>query len=270
MSSNNRNASSRRDTLASAIIAARSPLMLRFFGTLFARDLAGSFHAVRRSGPPPAVQGPLVVFANHPSWWDAEVFVWLLKTCFADRRGFGPFESAMLDHYGFFRRLGAFAVAPGYAGAAAFLTIGEAVLALDDGLLLINAEGRFRDIRDRPLAVAPGLAHLAKRAPAARFVPLAIELTFWDERRPNLLLRFGDAILSQDIRQTGGAALADALSATMDALAAEAASRDPTRFTTLLAGKTKINPFYDGWRYAKALVQGRRFDPAHRTDVEIR
>lgn len=176
----------------------------------------------------------------------------------------------MLERYRFFGKLGAFGVAPGFAGASAFLAVGEAVLALDDGLLVVNAEGHFRDVRERPLRVAPGLAHLAKRVPAARFVPLAIEYAFWDERRPNILLRFGEPVALDTIRADGSAALDEALASTMDALAADAAARDPARFTTLLSGKTKINPVYDAWRRSKALLRGRRFDPAHRASPDTK
>ena len=250
------------------MLAGRSPLIIRFFTKLFERDLASCFHAVRCSGSIPSGPGPLVIFANHPSWWDGEIFTWLGTTLFIGRRSFAPIEASMLERYRFFGKLGAVGVAPGHAGAAAFLAVGEAVLALNDGLLVVNAEGRFRDVRDRPLHVAPGLAHLAKRVPAARFVPLAIEYAFWDERRPNLLLRFGEPILAETIHQTAGAALAGSLAGTMDALATDAAARDPARFTTLLAGKTKINPVYDAWRRGKALFQGRRFDPAHRASPD--
>ncbi len=253
-----------RNSCARTALAERSPLMLRIFGHLFARDLAGAFHGVRCSGEPPTGAGPLVIFANHPSWWDGEVFVWLGATMFSGRRGFAPMEATMMERYRFFRRLGAFSVTPGYAGASAFLAMGRAVLDLEDGLLLINAEGRFRDVRDRPLQVADGLAHLAKWAPRARFVPMAIEYAFWDERRPNLLLRFGEALSAETVHASGAAALNTALAGAMDTLAADAAARDPARFTTLLAGKTKINPVYDSWRRARAFGRGRRFDPAHR------
>ncbi len=260
-------ATCRNDSAAEGL-AARSPLMLRLFGRLFARDLASQFHAVRCSGQPPAGAGPLVVFANHPSWWDGELFVWLGATMFSGRRGFAPMEAAMLQRYRFFRRLGGFGVAPGFAGASAFLAMGRAVLGLEDGLLLVNAEGRFRDVRDRPLQVAGGLAHLARWAPAARFAPLAIEYAYWDERRPNLLLRFGETVSAEAVRASGRAVLSDALTATMDALAIDAAFRDPARFTTLLTGKAAINPVYDGWRRARALLQGQRFDPAHGAPAE--
>ncbi len=259
-------AGSRLEARTRAALSGRSPLTLRFFAHVFRRDLASQFHAVRCSGAPPTGPGPLVVFANHPSWWDGEVFAWLGATMFAGRRAFAPMEAAMLERYRFFRKLGAFGVAPGYAGASAFLAMGRAVLGLEDGLLLVNAEGRFRDVRERPLQVAAGLAHLARWAPAARFAPLAIEYAFWDERRPNLLLRFGEAVPAQAVARSRTPALDAALSGAMDALAIDAAARDPARFTTLLAGRTRINPAYDGWRRARALVQGRRFDPAHRGD----
>lgn len=251
------------------MLADRSPLVTRFFGKLFERDLKASFHAIRCSGPIPARSGPLVIFANHPSWWDGEIFAWLGTTMFPDRRSFVPIEAAMLERYRFFRKLGAFGVTPDYTGATTFLAVGEAVLGLEDGLLLVNAEGRFRDVRERPLQVAAGLAHLAKRQPTARFISLAIEYVFWDERRPNLLLRFGEPVSAETIRVQGQPVLREALTATMDALAADAVTRDPGRFTTLLAGKTRINPVYDGWRRAKALLRGQRFDPAHGAGMEV-
>ena len=53
----------------------------------------------------------------------------------------------------------------------------------------------------------------------------------------------------------------------MDALASDAATRDPARFVTLLAGRTSVNPVYDGWRRALALVRGTplRIRPRFRT-----
>lgn len=255
-----------RGAAGRSVIAGRSPLLLRFFGRLFERDLAATFHGVRSSGTLPAGTGPLLVFANHPSWWDGELFVWLTATVFAGRRGFAPVDAGMLERYRFFRKLGGFAVAPGYSGASAFITIGEAVLRLEDGLLLVNAEGRFRDVRARPLSIAPGIVHLARIAPAARFVPLAIEYAFWDERRANVLLRFGEAISADMVRASPGV-LQKSLKETMDLLAADAITRDPALFKTLLAGTAKINVFYDAWRRGKALMRGKSFDPAHNAET---
>ena len=217
--------------------------------------------------PPAAKSGPLAIIANHPSWWDGEVFIWL-SAAILGRRCFSPMDAAMLARYPFFGRIGAFGVETGtLAGAATFLAVSERVLAEPDGILLVNAEARFNDVRTRPLAVLPGIAHLAKRLPAITFVPLAIEYVFWDERRPNLLLRFGRPVAARDYAEGGTAdviaGLNEALATTMDELSAAAATRDPRRFQTVLAGRVGINPFYDLWRRARAAARGQRFSPAH-------
>ena len=249
-------------------VARRSPTMLRLFGALFARDMTRSFHAVRLQGGWPSVDGPLVIFANHPSWWDAELFVWLMATTFAHRRCFAPMEAAMIHRYRFFERIGAFPVETGsFAGASTFLATADEVLGRADGMLFVNAEGAFRDARERPVRPMKGLAHIARRTPAVTFVPLAIEVSFWNERRPNLLLRCGEPIgvraLSDLSAAQASECLGDALAATMDALAVASRARDGSRFETLLTGRTGINPFYDLWRRARAVVAGHGFDPAH-------
>ena len=260
----------RRDArLAEAVVARRSKRILGFFTRIFAYDLSRSFHAVRLLGPMPPTAGPLVIVANHPSWWDAALFTWLTATMFADKRSFVPIDADMLRRYPFFARLGAFGVKAGsFSGASVFLAVARHVLSADDGLLFVNAEGRFRDVRARPLEIAPGLAHLAREAPAGvTFLPLAIEYAFWDERRPNLLLRFGEPIPAHALAglptREVCARLANDLSVAMDTLAAAAVSRDPKPFRTLHAGRTGINAFYDLWRGAKATVRGERFSPAH-------
>ena len=50
---------------------------------------------------------------------------------------------------------------------------------------------------------------------------------------------------------------------TLDALNADAVSRDPDRFTTVLGGRVGVGGVYDLWRRAKALARGERFDPSH-------
>ena len=47
-------------------------------------------------------------------------------------------------------------------------------------------------------------------------------------------------------------------------------SRDPAKFTTLLAGKTGVGGVYDWWRRLKAWVRGRKFDASHEAPREER
>ena len=259
----------RAELEAGDVVARYSPSMFRFFSRLFGRDFAAHFHAVRLLGPPPRSDiGPLVIVANHPSWWDGALFIWMSAALLGGRRCFTPIEPHMLARYRFFGRMGAFAVQTGtFGGAATFLTVAERVLTRTEGAILINAEGHFADIRARPLEVAPGIAHLARRVPDATFVPLAIEYAFWDERRPNVLLHFGEPVSARSLVGRTVAEIAqsfgDGLTTAMDDLAAAAMTRDPRRFRTVLAGRVGINVFYDLWRRARATVKRQRFSPAH-------
>ena len=254
---------------AEQTVAGYSTLSFRFFAWLFTRDFVANFHAVRvlGSSPQPDV-GPLVVVANHPSWWDGALFVWMSSALLDGRRCFTPMEARMLKRYSFFAKLGAFAVEPGtFGGASSFLATAEHVLKATEGAILINAEGHFADVRARPLAIAPGIAHLARRVPEATFVPLAIEYAFWDERRPNVLMRFGEPIPARSLAARSVTEInerfSDALAAALDELAKASMTRDPRLFRTVLAGRVGINAFYDLWRRARSALHRQRFSPAH-------
>lgn len=247
------------ERVAARVIARRSRWLVRWFAAIFARDLASSFQAVRLLGTIPAVRGPLVVFTNHPSWWDAELFAWLAATAFSERRAFAAMDSANLARYRLLSRLGAFPTRPGsFGGAAAFLVTAERVLEAPDALLYVVAEGRFRDVRERPIRPMPGLAHLARRIPEATFVPLAIDYAFWNERRPNLLLRFGEPIRADALEGSTKAAttvrLGTALADAMSTLAEAAQSREPRRFKTLLEGSLGFAGLHELWCRARALT----------------
>src|SRR5690606_26651620 len=62
-----------------------SKAWLQFFVRVLTRRLRRSFHAIRlaRPGVPAVMDGqPLVVYANHPSWWDAALVPVLMARLF--------------------------------------------------------------------------------------------------------------------------------------------------------------------------------------------
>ncbi len=256
---------------ARRVLARRSGLWFAGFAHIFSRALARDFHAVRlsRAGPPPAAATPrLIVYSNHPSWWDAAIFTVLIARLFPGRPGRAPIDAAMLSRYGFMERIGAFGVAQdGLRGPATFLATAGAILADPRGLLFVTAQGRFADARERPVRLAPGLAHLLDRVPGATLVPMALDYPFWNERKPELLIRFGTPMPARDLVALPRAArhdrLADRLAATMDALQAEALARDPAGFTTLIGGRAGVGGVYDLWRRSRAALAGQRFSAAH-------
>jgi len=238
----------------------------------FARYFRRHMNALRlaRWGEPdvPAGAGPLVVYVNHPSWWDAAVIVLASKALLPGHATYAPFDAAMLEKYPIFGRIGAFAVdLESRRGAAAFMAAGAEILSRPERALWITAQGRFSDVRERPLGLKPGLARLAEIAPQALFLPLAIEYAFWTERGAEAFLAFGPAHRCEDLlaldRQARLARLEDSLTATLDRLGADVISRDPARFRTVIEGRAGVGGVYEGWRRLTALLRGRRFEAAH-------
>ncbi|WP_085085530.1 lysophospholipid acyltransferase family protein [Azospirillum oryzae] len=251
-------------------VALRSRLLCWFFGGVMARRLRRSFHAVRlaRPGWPVLPPGrPVIVYLNHPSWWDPALLIVMGTTRFRGRPGFGPIDAEMLRRYRFMRRIGLFGLEPGRAGAVTFLRTAEHILADPRAMLWITAEGAFTDPRRRPVTLRPGIAHLVRRAPSALVVPLAVEYPFWDERTPEALLRFGEPIDAACIKdlpvQEIAADLEGRLETVMDQLAQDAQSRDPSRFLTLMEGTVGIGGIYDLWRRTRAWAGGQAFSAAH-------
>ena len=250
-------------------LARRSQILFRLFGLYLRWYFYRSFHAVRiaRDGMPPSAAGrPLIVYSNHPSWWDPAVYILLCDKLFPERQGYGPMDSKALGKYGVLERMGVFAVPQdGARGAAVFLRTALAVLSRPAAMLWITAEGHFTDHRHRPIVLRPGLAHLARRVPGALILPLALEYGFWNESRAEVLIRFGNPVPPppEDSVAAWNTQLEAALAATMDALAVQSMARNAGLFQPLVRGGTGVGGIYDGYRRARAALTGQRFDPSH-------
>mgnify|MGYP001057115293 CR=1 FL=1 len=252
----------------------RWPWLVRGFRRYCRRYVRKHVHAVRLSKGgaafPPAGE-PVLIVLNHPAWWDPLVGV-VLGDAFADRDQFAAIDAVALTQYRVFARLGFVGVdATSLRGAADFLKVGQLVLSEPNRVFWVTAQGRFADVRERPLALRSGVGHLAARLTRGVVVPLALEYAFWDERTPEALARYGEPVRVSDHPGLDGKAwtrlIEDRLTQTLDALNADAVSRDPARFTTVLGGRAGVGGVYDLWRRVKALVRGERFDPSHAAAV---
>ncbi|HXU34069.1 MAG TPA: lysophospholipid acyltransferase family protein [Thermoanaerobaculia bacterium] len=246
-----------------------APALLGWFRRYADRYLARHFHAIRlaRAGFDPAelpADRPLVVYLNHPAWWDPLLGLALAFERLPGRRHFAPIDATALARYRLLGRLGFFPVELGTRrGAAGFLATARAILDHPDAAIWMTPGGRFADPRERPVELQSGLGHLAAKVPAAIFLPLAVEYPFWEERTPEALARFGKPLDASEARLGPGewtVLLAERLAATQDALAIEAISRDPARFETVARGKAGAGGAYDAWRRLTARVRGEKSD----------
>ncbi len=253
-------------------------LVWRWFTWYARRYVRRRFTAVRivRPGIPNIdPRASLVVYLNHPSWWDPLTCLLLACGPLDGRVHRAPIDAGALGRYRFFERLGFFGVErDSMRGARRLLDVAEGTLAQSGGTLWLTAQGRFTDPRDRPIALMPGLAHVARRLAnqagtgvRGLILPLAIEYPFWDEPRPEVLLRFGEVIEAAEHRGTnvaGWHALLEArLTDVCDRLREDAVSRDAQRFEAVLRGRAGVSAVYDLYRRVAAWRRGHRFQPGH-------
>jgi 1-acyl-sn-glycerol-3-phosphate acyltransferase len=241
--------------------------MVGYFGRYFTRHM-NALRVARWGMPASMPPGPVIVYSNHPSWWDAAIYILAADRLFPGFESYAPIDAAMLKQYGVFGRIGAFGVDLGTArGAAAFLKAGEEILSAPNRALWITAQGRFSDVRERPVGLRSGIAHLIERAPGCTILPLGIEYSFWAERGAEACIAFGAPMQAQELLDLPRAErmqrLEGQLAATLDGLSADVQSRDPGRFHSLIEGRAGIGGVYDTWRRLSAALRGRAFDPSH-------
>ncbi|MEX2670689.1 MAG: lysophospholipid acyltransferase family protein [Phycisphaeraceae bacterium] len=249
-----------------------SPRLLSLFARYVRRYVGKHFNAVRvLSGTEPELpkDSPVVFYVNHPGWWDPLMMILLATARYPERQHYAPFDAAMLRKYAFFERLGFFGVEQETRrGAARLLRAADAIMQQPGATLWITAEGRFTDVRDRPIVLRPGLAHIARRMPHGYIVPLALEYTFWEESTPEALIAFGEPIdvahadADRDV-EVWQDLLQQRLEHVMARLAEAASSRRADAFERLIAGRQGVGGIYDLWRRLKFWSRGRRFDPSH-------
>ncbi len=216
------------------------PFILRFFHWYIQRHLRRHFHAVRLlHGPPDIPAGqPLIVFLNHASWWDPLAGLFLSRCFFPDRELYGPMDESQLHRFPILGKVGLFGIEPGTArGARQLLRAADFIFARPSAALWLTPQGRFADVRERPLALARGLKALAERYPGALLLPIALEYTFWNDRLPELLVHCGSLC--------PGAEAEPALETAMDQLKAASLQRDPRLFRQLLSGRGGTGGVYD-------------------------
>lgn len=251
----------------------------RWFMVYVRRYLKKHFHAVRllnaadgRMGWPDIGDEPLLIYTNHPGWWDPLVFLSLGAQGFPGRMSYGPIDATALGKYKFLQRIGFIPIEPGtWKGSATFLRAARAALTRSDVIFWITAQGEFADPRARPVVMRPGVGHAVAGADRGIVVPLAVEYPFWTERCPEAVAAFGTPMRVADASGRSAEAwneiLARELAVTQDRLAEAVITRDQDRFTTLMSGKSGVGGVYDTMRRIGAWCRGQKFDASHGGDA---
>jgi len=244
-----------------------------------------------------AEPSPLIVYLTHAAWWDPLVGVLLASGPFAGRHHRAVIDARALERYAILKRLGFVGLdREARQGARSLLKLVDTLGSVERATLWLTPQGRFTDPRRRPVSLAGGLAHIARRLPNARFLPLAIEYPMGGERLPEVRARFGrpesvaalvdttpvdrptHTSTTPDGGALGGAApaamLTDAfayrLATVADRLAHEVTNERIDDYTTLLEGAHGVGALYDGGRRLRARLTGRPYTARHGGNLPTR
>lgn len=177
------------------IEARKSPLFNRWFARHAQKRITRTFSAVYVQGLGPVLETvsshPILLVANHSSWWDALVAVYLGNRVLGTD-GYAMMDASVLRKLPFFGKVGAFGVDQKASGTGR-QSIRYAVSLLDGPgkMVLVFPQGLERPVTERPLGFRHGSAVIAVETPDVQIVPLAIRYEMAHLERPFLYLSFG-------------------------------------------------------------------------------
>ncbi len=206
-----------------------------------------------QAGNPCAAGLPLILVANHPSWWDG--YLALLLSRYYGARRYLMMDAAQLRRYGFFAWAGCFGVeradARDVACSIAYAT--DLLRQAAPTWLWLFPQAEITPAHARPLSLHAGAAHIVRRASAGgRMVgvlPVAWELVFRGEQHPEVIILVGDIITfdAERARNVSSvtAFLSDVLAALMDVVSSDIARDDFAGYRTILRGRAGANDQFD-------------------------
>lgn len=194
-----------------------SAAAFRLFDLAFQPWMRTKVHAVRLAVPKLEV-GPVLLAANHASWWDG----FLVRKLFAAARPGAPLFTVMLERElssrPWLRRLGAIGLTPGStASVRHLLREVEALSAQHPSMgLAFFPQGEIWPSGRRPLGFHSGLQSVAQRLQAGSVVPVGLHLEAGNHPTPTAWVAGGGPISTDapDLNERAEEAVASLLDRT--------------------------------------------------------
>jgi chlorobactene lauroyltransferase len=205
---------------------------------------------------------PMIICANHSSWWDGYVVALVERLIKVD--GYLMMEEEQLRRYFFFTWAGCFSVDRHNARSALqSLRYAAKLLQEQPGrMVCLFPQGDIFPNDRRPLVFYNGATYLARLANPVLFYPLAIRIEYLAEQRPALFISLGEALListeqtkERHFLQTYTRRLEESLTAELDQLRAAILAGDYSGFSTVLQGKASTNRVFDTLFFRKQIAR---------------
>ena len=205
---------------------------------------------------------PMIICANHSSWWDGYVAAVVKRHLGVE--GYLMMEESQLRRYFFFSWIGCFSV-DRHHPRAAMQSIQYAAHLLKERpgrMVWLFPQGEIAPNDRRPLVFFRGAAHLAKLSAPALLYPLATRIEYLAEQRPDLFISLGKPLYvnREDMQMPGSLKhytkmLEDYVTSELDQLRTDILASDYSSFTLLMHGKASTNRIFDTLLFRKQLRQ---------------
>ena len=185
---------------------------------------------------------PLLLYANHSSWWDGLVAFEVGRAAALDH--YVMMEERHLREYALFRGLGAFSVVrESPREAARSIDYAGRLLRHTDRALWMFPQGATLPNDTRPLHLYTGAAHIIARVGTAYAAPVAMRYEFLDDFRPEAFVRVGALeriIVSKDFDvKRATRAFAERLTGTLDELGKDVLSLNLAGYEEIVARRRR-------------------------------
>jgi 1-acyl-sn-glycerol-3-phosphate acyltransferase len=136
---------------------------------------------------------PLIIYANHSSWWDGLVMFQLCREAKIDL--YAMMEEKQVLEYPFHRKLGAFSVVRENPRDAlkAIRYASNLLIENSKRCVLIFPQGELIPHENRPLVFFNGISKTIEKIGKCLTVPIAIRYEFLNDWKPEVLASIGDA-----------------------------------------------------------------------------
>ncbi|CAN5734815.1 hypothetical protein BH23GEM8_BH23GEM8_18370 [soil metagenome] len=174
-----------------------APAALRLFDRLFLPWMRTRID-VRIAGLPPELEPrqPLILIANHVSWWDG----FLLHEVHRTLRPLAPLHTVMLEselrQHRLLRSLGAVGMHPESAASVirCIRTLKGRLERRPDSIVAFFPQGRIWPSGRRPLGFRRGVEVFARNLPGTVILPIAIQIEPLNRITPTAFLSAGDPV----------------------------------------------------------------------------
>ncbi|HEV2130142.1 MAG TPA: lysophospholipid acyltransferase family protein [Longimicrobiaceae bacterium] len=175
----------------------RSPRFLAAARWYVRRELARALDGLHVGGLEAARElcraHPVLLVSNHVCWWDPLVVLALDEALGTE--GYALMDAENLCGVPFFARFGAIPLDRRSAPRMrAGLRAAAALLDRPGRALWIFPQGRHRPAHLRPLGFQPGVLLLARLAPRAQLLPVALQYAYAEGHNPAVFASFGEPV----------------------------------------------------------------------------